>query len=160
MHYTSVNLICVAATDDADTLADFSNFGATSVDLAAPGTGILSTWPAYDSVFTDGFETAGVWTPGGLPNTWDRTTESFASGARSGTDSPGGNYAMDANNWLGTTNPINLTGRQGCQVLYLLRLQTEYGYDFFSVRGSTDGTTFTDVALWTGQTTNFALNWY
>jgi hypothetical protein len=55
---------------------------------------------------------------------------------------------------------INLTGRQGCQVLYLLRLQTEYGYDFFSVRGSTDGTTFTDVALWTGQTTNFALNWY
>jgi thermitase len=159
-NYTSVNLICVAATDNADALADFSNFGATSVDLAAPGTGILSTWPAYDSVFTDGLETAGVWTPGGLPNTWDRTTESFASPARSGTDSPGGNYTTNANNWLGTTNPINLSGRQGCQVLYALKLQTEYAYDFFSVRGSTDGTTFTNVALWTGQTTNFALNWY
>jgi subtilisin family serine protease len=35
----------VAATDDRDTLASFSNFGASSVDLAAPGVNILSTLP-------------------------------------------------------------------------------------------------------------------
>ena len=36
-------IVSVAATDASDQLAAFSNFGATSVDLAAPGTDILST---------------------------------------------------------------------------------------------------------------------
>lgn len=37
------NIISVAATTHLDTLAGFSNFGATTVDLAAPGFGIIST---------------------------------------------------------------------------------------------------------------------
>lgn len=37
------NVICVAATDNNDNLASFSNYGSTSVDIAAPGTNILST---------------------------------------------------------------------------------------------------------------------
>ena len=36
-------IIAVAATDDRDQLANFSNFGVTSVDIAAPGVNILST---------------------------------------------------------------------------------------------------------------------
>ena len=44
--YDCANIIAVAATDDVDALADFSNYGAKSVDLAAPGVGILSTVPA------------------------------------------------------------------------------------------------------------------
>jgi len=40
---TSANIISVAATDNRDTLADFSNYGATSVDLTAPGVYIYST---------------------------------------------------------------------------------------------------------------------
>ncbi|MEI6449710.1 MAG: S8 family serine peptidase [Actinomycetes bacterium] len=44
--YDCPNIISVAATDDTDALADFSNYGATSVDLAAPGVSILSTVPA------------------------------------------------------------------------------------------------------------------
>ncbi|MEO0947788.1 MAG: cadherin-like domain-containing protein [Cyanobacteria bacterium J06641_5] len=39
------NIISVAATDEAGRLAGFSNFGATSVDLGAPGVGIVSTVP-------------------------------------------------------------------------------------------------------------------
>ena len=39
------NVVCVAATDPADNLASFSDYGATSVDLAAPGVDILSTQP-------------------------------------------------------------------------------------------------------------------
>ena len=35
------DIIAVAATDNNDNLARFSNFGATSVDLAAPGVGIV-----------------------------------------------------------------------------------------------------------------------
>ena len=44
--YSSVNIISVAATDHNDTLALFSNIGLSSVDLAAPGTSIWSTY--YD----------------------------------------------------------------------------------------------------------------
>jgi subtilisin family serine protease len=43
--YSTSNEICVAATDQNDNLALFSDWGATSVDLAAPGVGILSTVP-------------------------------------------------------------------------------------------------------------------
>jgi len=40
-------VITVAATDNQGNLASFSNFGADTVDLAAPGINILSTAPTY-----------------------------------------------------------------------------------------------------------------
>ena len=40
--YNSKNLISVAAANQNDELASFSNYGMTSVDIAAPGTDILS----------------------------------------------------------------------------------------------------------------------
>jgi subtilisin family serine protease len=49
--YDLDNLISVAATDRTDQLASFSNFGAASVDLAAPGVNILSTHNASDSAY-------------------------------------------------------------------------------------------------------------
>ena len=41
--FTSAHIISVAASDSADNRASFSNYGATSVDIAAPGVSILST---------------------------------------------------------------------------------------------------------------------
>lgn len=46
--YDNNNIISVAATDSADQLASFSNFGSSTVDLGAPGVGILSTVPGND----------------------------------------------------------------------------------------------------------------
>ena len=43
--HPSTSVISVAATDRSNRLAGFSNYGATSVDLAAPGVAILSTTP-------------------------------------------------------------------------------------------------------------------
>lgn len=43
-NYTNANLIAVAATNQSDRLASFSNFGASSVDVAAPGVNIVSTY--------------------------------------------------------------------------------------------------------------------
>ncbi len=43
--YEVSTLVAVAATDHRDQLASFSNYGAASVDLAAPGVSILSTYP-------------------------------------------------------------------------------------------------------------------
>ena len=43
--FNSANIISVAATDHLDKLAYFSNYGAITVDLAAPGVSIYSTYP-------------------------------------------------------------------------------------------------------------------
>jgi subtilisin family serine protease len=44
-NYNAPNVLSVAATDNRDNKSSFSNFGATTVDLGAPGTNILSTVP-------------------------------------------------------------------------------------------------------------------
>jgi subtilisin family serine protease len=43
--YEVANVVSVAAIDTNQSLASFSNFGAESVDIAAPGVGIFSTLP-------------------------------------------------------------------------------------------------------------------
>ena len=49
--YDSANIIAVAATNKYDYMPSFSNYGDESVDLGAPGDGILSTRPG-DRYFT------------------------------------------------------------------------------------------------------------
>jgi subtilisin family serine protease len=51
-NYDVPNVISVAATTDTDELTDFSNFGHVTVDLAAPGAGILSTVPTGNETST------------------------------------------------------------------------------------------------------------
>ena len=48
------NVLTVGATDQNDVRAWFSNYGRRSVDLAAPGTNIYSTWPGGSYRFLDG----------------------------------------------------------------------------------------------------------
>lgn len=44
--YRLPNMIVIAASTSSDTMASFSDYGASTVDLAAPGANILSTVPA------------------------------------------------------------------------------------------------------------------
>lgn len=85
------NVICVAATDQADHLASFSDWGVGSVDVGAPGTEILSSFPDA-ALFSDNFEV------NNFSTNWTQTGGSFAGFARSNeapltsfgmTDSPG-----------------------------------------------------------------------
>jgi len=46
--YEVPNVLAVAATDDQDRPADFTNFGSGHVAIAAPGVDILSTFPGND----------------------------------------------------------------------------------------------------------------
>jgi subtilisin family serine protease len=51
--YDLPNVLCVAATGGNDQLAGFSDYGAQTVDIAAPGVDILSTYP---TAFSAGFQ--------------------------------------------------------------------------------------------------------
>jgi hypothetical protein len=56
--FTLPNLICVAALDQGYALATFSNFGATTVTVGAPGTNIASAWAGRHATIKETF-TAG-----------------------------------------------------------------------------------------------------
>jgi len=146
------NVICVAATDANDGLADFSNYG-HSVDLAAPGVGIASTWPAYDTLATDGFESFGGWTSYQVSGYPFGQSPVHASGLFSATDSPAGPYQPTSETWLYRTAPMaSLAGRVGCRLLYSLRLDTQLNHDFFDVLGSTSAFSNYSGNEWSGST--------
>jgi subtilisin family serine protease len=127
------NLICVASVDDGGNLASYSNFGRSSVDVAAPGGDfdpgeqeILSTKPSWGApVFSEGFEAPGnasAWT--GITNklAWG-VDDVPASGAQSATDSPNANYQPNTISRLDKTTPIDsLAGKQGCRMHFSARL--------------------------------------
>lgn len=50
--YTTSNIISVASIDNKNLISSFSNYGATSVDIGAPGSDILSTRPLVDVTTT------------------------------------------------------------------------------------------------------------
>ncbi len=60
-HYPSSydvdNIVAAASTDYNDNLSSFSNWGAATVDLAAPGSSIYSTVPPFVNLFYEDFQT-------------------------------------------------------------------------------------------------------
>jgi len=52
--YNSDNILVVAATNSLGELADFSNYGATAVDIAAPGDSIYSCMPVNSYGYLEG----------------------------------------------------------------------------------------------------------
>lgn len=58
--YRLANMIVVAASDQNDALASFSDYGPTTVDLAAPGVNILSTVPLSQAGTTASVQQASV----------------------------------------------------------------------------------------------------
>jgi thermitase len=118
--YPEANVVCVAATDSSDRLASFSDYGGRTVDLAAPGVSILSSyvkWGPKQSLFSDGFEQPlnGRWITGGSPGTWQRTPFApIRSGGFSLAPSLLGTFASNADDWARLTAGLDLTGRRDC----------------------------------------------
>ena len=50
--YTSPSVLSVASSTNTDTRSGFSNFGSSSVDVAAPGSNILSTYNSSNTSYT------------------------------------------------------------------------------------------------------------
>ncbi|HSI80104.1 MAG TPA: S8 family serine peptidase [Solirubrobacterales bacterium] len=136
------NVICVAATDSRDELAGFSNFGATSVDLAAPGADVNST--AASGVdrefFFEGFEEplAGRWIPGGINNSWGRVGPPAFSGDWSVADSPAGNYSPGTNAWIDSPQ-VNLAAGSNCDLGFAVERAIPDPQDQLLIEVSDDG---------------------
>jgi subtilisin family serine protease len=145
------NVICVAATDENDRLASFSNYG-RSVDLAAPGVDVASTWPAFDTLAAESFEDLGSWSAAVVHGLSFGPSAVRASGSYSAADSPAGPYEPNSDTELVRAAPMaSLVGRVGCRLSYELRLDTEGNHDFLQVYGSSDGVHFSG-SQWSGST--------
>ncbi|MEX2196160.1 MAG: S8 family serine peptidase [Thermoleophilaceae bacterium] len=129
----SPNVLCVAASDHADARASFSNWGATSVDIAAPGLGTKSTYPGVSRPLDERFESGlGAWTTDG---NWDTSADAASEGSFGLADSPGGNYQDGSDTWVRTASPVSVG--TDCQLIFDLRLDVaSNGGDRFFVEAS------------------------
>lgn len=110
------NVICVAATNQADELASFSDWGATSVDLGAPGTEILSTYPfltPLDDNFADEAAFAADWPASSADGGFERTNEAplTSYGMTDRIGEPIANQVRET-----TSPPVTIPPNVGCKL--------------------------------------------
>jgi len=153
--YNSSNIICVAATDQTDTLASFSDYGVTSVDVGAPGVNIFSFLPEYITYDQD-FQAVAE---GNIPSSWTSEGTNNNWGAYYFVDSDEtvlyGDLATPYANNINTTvtsQTINLSGDQGAAIEFYTQCDTEYSLvdwtDYMSLEISSDGSSFNEILRW------------
>jgi subtilisin family serine protease len=116
--YNLNNIIAVAASDQNDQLPGWSVYGATTVDLAAPGANIYSSYPNREIVWTSTFNTGSDgWS---LTGTWARvpTPPAYL------TDSPSADYSQNTETFA--RSPMIDLSDKGSLILT------------FAIRGSSD----------------------
>lgn len=149
------NVIAVAATDENDQLASFSNFGSSTVHVAAPGVRINSTKPTSNvtNVLLHNFDsnpTGFGYVFGGINATWGITKSASSSQPNSLTDSPNGIYQNNTDSFA--AGPVFSTeGQRGCRLDSRVRLQTEQDIDgVFLEISRNSGATWEPLRLITG----------
>jgi len=153
-NYDLPNIIAVAATDSSDRLASFSNFGRSTVDVAAPGSSVYSTYMSeVAALAVQDFEsgTAG-WT---LTAPFGRTNAGYTS-SWSLADSPAGNYA-DNVNAAAVAPGFSMAGRSGGYIEFYLRGNILNDGDVFLVEtASNSGGPWSAQPVWL----NDGTGWY
>lgn len=130
--FNSPNIISVAATDQYDNLATFSNYGDVVVDIGAPGVNIYST-VGYE-LFSEYFESVNVPSIGSKftqsgSNTWGtRISDDGSNKAIFSDYAYWGNYRNYKVSYLDSVE-VNLTGATGSYLEFYVFCDTEEGYD-------------------------------
>ncbi|MBF4509981.1 MAG: S8 family serine peptidase, partial [Aeromicrobium sp.] len=138
--YDLPNILSVGATDHNDARANFSNYGATRVDVFAPGSNILSTArtllgiapdATLDEVYSTDFSDLTGWTTTDYAKkAWGLTTGSYVSAPSSAAHL---GYANGEEAYLDQTVGIDLTGYANPALRFKWRYDVEPGYDLASV---------------------------
>ena len=138
--YSAPNIISVMATDSSGNATAFSNYGSSSVDIAAPGAGVLAANVRRATAYNDDFSLgANEWLNGTVSGSspWTQDYRSFR-----------GNFAPY--NMAGIYKYFDFTGKQGLRAEltgYLI-----LGYGDILLFEVWDGTqwNYIDVIAWPG----------
>jgi subtilisin family serine protease len=161
-NYDLDNIIVVAATNQNDVLAPFSNYGSTTVDVGAPGVNIYSTVATESVVFSETFESTATsslpagFTPGGTNNNWGTIVQ---GGIGWGTTLKADLAVPYSNNRNTTVSSPTITlGQGGATLDFRTQCDTQYNttswVDYLQLEFSSDGVNFTpatykgDVFRW------------
>jgi thermitase len=128
-NFTQDNLLCIAALDQSYSLASFSNYGATSVDVGAPGTNTLSSVAGGQIITSDDF------TGWDLTGGWAVPSTSCIIGFHILTNPVDwcdyGSYANDANDRAYKTFDLSGAGAAAISVNFYLWADTKPGDLFY-----------------------------
>lgn len=153
------NAICVAATDQNDNLASFSDFGATTVDIGAPGTNITST---NDDItpFAENFDSVSV---NAIPAGF--TIKDNGNWGVKNVGGTGGNalfgdlnvpYASSTDSTI-SAPAVNLSSATAATISFLTACYTKdvpvsSATDHMSLEASADGINFDELKIWNKNT--------
>jgi subtilisin family serine protease len=147
--FGSPNLVCVAASDQRDRLTTFSNFGRSSVDLAAPGQNILTAFPgnAFSFELSEFFEgpLGRRFRSGGRHDHWGLTGKLGGSL----TDSVRGRYHNNTNSFV-RSRRIDLRERRACELAFFLVHRLQKRFDRLVVEATRDGRHWRRLGRFTG----------
>lgn len=163
-NYTSSNIISVAASDSDDNLASFSNYGAVSVDIVAPGVSIFSSIPLFgyggaQIVYSQNFDgqsgtlpdlgmnpddqTIFGWGRGGTNSSWAITsgTGENGNGLEDSPSSPPDitNYENNTSSWASYMTEIDAQDKDHLYILSFAWKGELESNDYLDINYSTDG---------------------
>lgn len=149
--YDLPNIISVAATDQDDSLAEFSNYGINSVDVAAPGVNIYSTIPEFSygtpvEIYNEDFELYPTeeWVQGGTSTDWQFVSGTGFENSVCLEDSPGedsqvGYYSNNTESFAGYSTSFSSEKNNRYTLSFKLKAYLKDDVDFLALMGSADG---------------------
>ncbi|MFH1522943.1 MAG: S8 family serine peptidase [Patescibacteria group bacterium] len=159
--YNLDNIISVAATDQNDNLAYFSNYGAISVDVGAPGTNIYSTVTDFSTILFEPFDDL---TPPNIPDGWIKTGDWGTVDMTASWGSAWGNVLIGDINYpylantnsiitspyydLGKTAKADINFYTKCDTSYHLYSEGSIFQDYMVLEVSPDGENFSELKKW------------
>lgn len=154
--YDLPNIIAVAATNEKDQLAEYSNYGAESVDVAAPGGSAevsnmysLSPPPRIE-LFTETFDSLQQWEKPEGQDSWFVTEDAvFESSVLTDSEAEQ-EYAPDQSAYVQTAEPIDAQNVRGVHLQFDIEYYLETEMDFLTVEISEDGNEFQTIYRITG----------
>ncbi|MDP2233384.1 MAG: S8 family serine peptidase, partial [Actinomycetota bacterium] len=161
--YDSPNVVAIGATNHNDEPTWFTNYGAETVDVFAPGEEILSTVLGPAPRFTPDISSQTPVSDCSSLAGWDVSAYNNAPWALSNTEfvSAPSSFALfdygdyeDA--WIKSTTPLDLSLMSGAMLRFQAYYDTEEGLDSLFGWGSTDGVTWSQLGSLSGYSGGFA----
>ena len=149
-------IVSVAASNQLDQLAWFSNYGTMNVDVAAPGDRIFSLSLGRQTLclenFADGFPAG--WSTGGAGDTWSVADPPYTVNAPALALSPSSDYSNDADTWV-RTPALDLGLASASQLTFRLIGSSQTYQDYLQLEVSTNGSTWHACPLQMGGTIKY-----